>query len=471
MLMQKYAAPVQLACYDNDCYIPELWAQESVALLNENMGVANRVHRDFEQSLANYGDEVHSRRPAESKVMRRTDDTVASTLIQSTSSTDVPVKLNLWANQSFQIKPSEMSKSFLDLVNIYLRPRIVTMARTVDRSVLGRMAASFGATNVTRAGRLSGLDSTNVYQSVVELDQILNTNKAPEDGRSLMLSASAKAQMLLCDKFVKYTERGDGKSPITTAKLGTILNFDTYLSQNVNSCLVGGDIALYATLAAYAAEKADALGATGAEAMVVGEYVTVAGNDQPTYVTAKDTNVFTLSEPLKYGTLNAAKVTRFKSCAVSTTAASGWSEGIVLKSYTTAKAPQIGQLISFCDASTGANRHTYTVIESTDAGSTCTVVLDRPLERTITQDSTVVCPGPYGSFNPAFHRNALALVVRPLASVAGAGMACAVVSDPITGLSVRVSIQDIINVGRVVAIDLLYGIAVLDSSLCVPLLG
>jgi hypothetical protein len=470
--MKKFFAPVQLACYDNDCYIPELWAQESVQLLNENMIVGGLVHRDFEPLLAEYGDTVHTRRPAESKIKRRTDDTTASTLIQSTSSTDVPVTLNLWANQTFKIKPSEMSKSFLDLVNIYLRPRMVTMARTVDRSVLGRMAASFGATAAARAGHLSGLTASNVYESVVELDQILNTNKAPEDGRALLLSSSAKAKMLLCDNFVKAADRGDGTSPIVSARLGEVLNFQTYLSQNVNSVLTGADVdATFTTGSAYAAEKADALSVTGIEASVVGEYCVVYGNDQPTYVSAKTTNSLTLNEPLKYAVGSGAKVSRYKSCAVSTTALANWSEGIILKSYTTGKAPQVGQLISFCDASTGANRHTYTVIESTDSGSTCEVILDRPLERTVTQDSTVVCPGPYGTFNPAFHRNALALVVRPLASVSGAGMACAVISDPITGLSVRVAIQDVINEGRIVAIDLLYGVAVLDSALCVPLLG
>jgi len=59
--------------------------------------------------------------------------------------------------------------------------------------------------------------------------------------------------------------------------------------------------------------------------------------------------------------------------------------------------------------------------------------------------------------------------VRPLASVGGAGMACSVISDQ--GLSVRVAIQDVINEGRIVSIDLLYGVAVLDQTLCVPLLG
>ena len=67
-----YVSPVQLACYDNDAYIPEIWARESLEFLYENMVVANLVNRDFEAEVANYGDEIHTRIPTESK-LERTD--------------------------------------------------------------------------------------------------------------------------------------------------------------------------------------------------------------------------------------------------------------------------------------------------------------------------------------------------------------------------------------------------------------
>ena len=56
-----------------------------------------------------------------------------------------------------------------------------------------------------------------------------------------------------------------------------------------------------------------------------------------------------------------------------------------------------------------------TVIESTDNGSDADLILDRPLEVAMA-DAAKAFPGPYGSFNWAFHRDALALVTRPLAA-------------------------------------------------------
>lgn len=55
------------------------------------------------------------------------------------------------------------------------------------------------------------------------------------------------------------------------------------------------------------------------------------------------------------------------------------------------------------------------VIEATDNGSDADLILDRPLEVAVANDAAAF-PGPYGSFNWAFHRDALALVTRPLAA-------------------------------------------------------
>jgi hypothetical protein len=476
--MSKFEAPVQFACYGpagatgNDAFIPEIWAREALEILYENMVVANLVHRSFEGEIAKFGDTVHTRRPAESKIKRRTDDTTVSTLNQSTSATDVPVILNQWGNQTFCVRPGEMSLSMQDLVQTYLAPRMKVMARMIDRAVLGRMAASFGTTNATRAGKLNGLTSATAYNSVVELDQVLNQNKAPIDGRNLLVSPSANAQMLKCDNFIKAMDRGDGSSPISTAKLGRILNFDTYLSQNVNQVLAGADITQFAIDASAVAAETAVIPATAVSTTAtVGEYCTVAGDDQPSYISAvSNSTSFTLAEGLKYGVLASATATRYNKCAVAASAAAGWAEGISLKSHASGKGPQVGQLLSFCDATTGANRHTYTVIEVVEtATTTSTVLLDRPLDKAITQDSTVVCPGPYGAINPAFHKNCLALVTRPLAVMSGAGMLSAVQSDG--GLGLSISMQDVINEGRKVTIDILFGTAVLDSALCVPLLG
>ena len=97
------------------------------------------------------------------------------------------------------------------------------------------------------------------------------------------------------------------------------------------------------------------------------------------------------------------------------------------------------------------------------------MLLDRPLESSLS-DNQAAFPGPTGSFNLAFHPNALALVTRPLAKPDTNSASSAVVSYK--GLSIRVTMQyDVTVTGHRVHLDLLAGVAILDPALAVVLLG
>jgi hypothetical protein len=460
-----------VACFENnlDAYIPELWAQEGLAILEENMVMANLVHRDFESEVAKFGDVVNTRKPGEFKIRRKTDGT--SLTQQDATATNVPVPLDQWFYSSFVIRDGEGSKSFQELTDIYLRPAMQTIARGIDRALLGRVHAFFGAP-AARVGKLNGLTSANARDYVLEARERLNVNKAPVDGRRLVMSPTSETAMLKTDLFLKANERGDGGSALENAILGRILGFDTYMCQNVNYVVSGADVAAgpYTVTephdAAYAGALECASISTDAEN---GEFMIVAGNDQPTWcLTHIDSTSITLNEALKYATLDNAVVTRYKACGLAASYAIGYSKGIVLDAYTTGKAPQVGQLLAF--GATAGTRHTYTVIESEDAGSTCTVYLDRPLAAAVDASHSAY-PGPYGALNLAFHRDALALITRPLATPnQQAGVLAAVV--PYNNIGMRVLMQYDINAGgTIVNCDILAGVAVLDSGLLVPLLG
>ena len=201
----------------------------------------------------------------------------------------------------------------------------------------------------------------------------------------------------------------------------------------------------------------------------VGEFVVVSGNDQPTYATAKtfstDTTAVTLNEANKYATLAAAVAKVYKKCDVKGAYAAGYSEGIVVDGWTVA--PVVGQLIAF----NGGTRHTYTIIESyLSSAGVQALILDRPLDFLLT-NADLAFPGPAGSFNWCFHRDAVALVTRPLALP---NQAMGVMADVAVhnNVSMRVTMQyDIQSGGTVVNLDILGGVATLDTNLCVPLLG
>jgi hypothetical protein len=226
-----------------------------------------------------------------------------------------------------------------------------------------------------------------------------------------------------------------------------------------------------------AAVQALAAGTTGSQTVSVtayevkvGEYVNVAGNDQPTHATAvtasTNTTAVTLNEAIRYATGAGAVLTVYKSCAVKGDYAAGYSEGIVVDGWTVA--PQVGQLVAF---GTSTGRRVYTVIESyLSAAGEQTLILDRPLELAVANDA-LCFPGPAGTLNLAFHRDALALVTRPLA-VPNNQMGVMAHVGVYNDIAMRVAMQYDINAGgTVVNCDILAGVAVLDEALAVVLQG
>lgn len=469
-----YLSKSQVACFanDNDAYIPELWANEGLAILEENMVIANLVHRDFEDEIRNFGDVVNTRKPGTFRISRKKDGTTLTQ--QDANSTNVPVMLDQWFYTSFVIKDGEASKSFQDLVDIYLRPGMQSIARAIDRAVLGRVHAFLGAP-ADRAGRLQNLTSSNAKDYVLDAREILNVNKAPQDGRSLILAPASETALLKTDLFIKADERGDGGNALTNAQLGRILGFTTYMDQNTNAVSLA---TVYGQTHAGTITNALAAGGSGSQACTItgyeildGEFVVVAGNDQPTYATAAthgagDTTAVTLNEVNKYATLASAVVTVYEKCAVKGGYAKYYSEAIVVDGWTVA--PQVGQLVAF---GTSTDRRTYTVIESwLSAGGEQSLLLDRPLEVALVNDDAC-WPGPAGVLNIASHRDALALVTRPLATPQSAMGVMSHVGQ-YNGISMRVTMQyDIQEGGTVVNLDILAGVAVLDTDLAVVLLG
>ena len=430
--------------------------------------MARLVHRDFSDEVANFGDIVNTRRPSEFTTRRKTDaDDVEN---QDAVSTNVPVALDQHIYISFTIKDGEASKSFQDLVDIYLTPAAMQIARSVDRVLVGQ-APQFLTNTV---GRLMEMTGDNAKDFILLAREKLNVNKAYAAGRNLVLSPQSETDMLQTELFISAEKRGDDGTALREASLGRILGLDTYMDQNTPTLVKSGTV----DYSDGVLDEAEPLGETtmnvtiAGYAAVVGEYVWVAGEGYPHVISAStgtgQTTSLNISSGLTVAGANAAVVTLFQACDLANNYAAGYSKGIVLENYTALKPPVTGQLVAF---STGTTRRVYTIIEAyTDSGD-YTVYLDRPLELSVTAGADTAFPGPSGSFNLAFHRNALALVSRPLAlpnTSLGVRSSVGMYND----VAMRVSMQyDITSQGTIVTLDLLCGVAVLDTNLGCVLLG
>lgn len=459
----------ELACYanDNDAMVPEKWAQESLAILEENMVMARLVHRDFSMEVANFGDVVNTRRPAEFITKRKTDSD--SVVNQDASTTNVQVPLDQHIYVTFTIKDGESSKSFQDLVDMYMAPAAMQIARSVDRVLIGQ-APQF-ATN--QVGRLAEMTSTNAKEFILAAREKMNENKAYPSGRNMVLTPSSETDMLATELFISANQRGDGGTALENARLGRILGFDTYMDQNTPYLVsTGGETDTGNMNTGATAGQTTSVCMVSAHTCVVGEYIWIESEAQlhEVKVVVGATTDVTLNDAFVNTVANGADVVIYNACDVNGNYVSGYSKKILLDGYTASEGPVVGQILAF-GTTNGSDRHTYTIIEIEAVNTTSGyVLLDRPLSAALA-DNDLAFPGPKGSVNLCFHRDAIALVSRPLAlpdTSLGVRTAVGAYND----VAMRVAMQyDITSQGTIVTLDLLCGVKVLDTNLGCILLG
>lgn len=450
-------------------FVPQWWANETLAILEENMVATNLVHRDFEAMFQQYGDTVNTRRPSEFTALRKTK--TDNITIQDASATNVQVNLDQQIHVSFQVNDLDQRSSMVDLITTYIKPAGLALARAADRVVLGQYprflpnAVGLLGTGVTTGGYM--------LKSLAQLKTKMDINKAYEDGRKLIFSPMTEG-IFLGSPESNHVNKAGNSTERTKGQIGEIMGFDTYSAQNMaDVLLVPAGITKTASLTANHVAGVTTLTTDGwaaATDFIVGDWISLGG--WPARVTAVSgsyssvATVMTLT--INYATPIAfadnTVLTGFKAILVNNSGgyALGWNKPIAWDTTgaTTGYEPQVGQAIQIGSA-------VYTVISKP---SSTTISLDRSLEAAVA-DNAVIQPLPNGSYSLALHRNAITAAIRPLAPVpAGTGARSATVNY--NGLSIRATMgYDMVSQNMIVTMDFLMGIQVLDSNLGALLLA
>lgn len=453
-----------------EAFNPQIWANESIALLEENMVAGNLVHRDFEGAIASYGDTVNTRKPSEFTVKRKgRGDAVTK---QQPDATNIPVVLNQHLHVSFPILDIDQTKSFQDLIPEYLLPAMQAIARGVDRIVSGQVYQFLP--NV--GGQLNMMDATNAEDFILDTRQIMNINKAYVNNRNLILGPVAETVALKDAKFTDANRVGDDGTALREASLGRKLGYDIFMAQNQS--YVDGTVtdkvlgAINLTGGYQKGAKVFVVDGLAA-AITPGTWLTIAGDNTPLQVVSTSGGAtpigITTRQGLKRAVADNAVITLYDPGAVNNAAgyvgsligAQGWQKDIIYDSMTFD--PQVGQGVSF-----GTQTVIYSIIEVDTVNKT--FLLDRPLEISIADNDTVNLL-PSGSYNFMFHRNAVALVTRPLAlPMQGTGVRAGIASY--NGLSMRVTMTYDGDLQQTLCtVDTLVGIKVLDLNLGAPMLS
>jgi len=434
--------------------IPEVIAQESLMILENEMVMAHLVHRDYEDLVARMGQTVNAHRPAKFTANRKA--LRDSVVVQAAQVDTVPVTLNQHWETSFMIADGEESMTFPDLVQYFLKPAVQSIAQAIDEFLCSQLYR-FIANGV---GKL-GTDATK--STVISAREALNALAVPLDGqRNLVVPPAIEGHLLNVADFVNANTRGDDGSALRTGHMGQLLGFETFMSQNMPTILPTSTTKAVALNGAHAAGATTLALTNASHTLVAGAFITVAGEMTPhrilTVAGGPPTTSVTISPALKSAALTGAVVTYYTPGAINKSSegyAADYLKALVVNGFTVA--PQPRQLIGL-----GANLY-----GALGTPTTISLVLDRPLVAAAAHASAVAV-GPAGNYGLAFHRNAIGLVTRPLAAPAR-GTGALSFTASYNGLAIRVTITyQGREQGHLVVVDILGGVAQYDSNMAAP---
>lgn len=429
---------------DNDAWVAEQWAREALVVLTGNMQIGKLVNKDYSPLVANSGEVVNINKPAKFKAIRKTDSDDIT--IQDASSSQIQVALNQHLHTSFQIKDGERSKSFTDLVNLYMGPAVIALAEQVDASL---MAQIYQFSN----NQVGDLGVAASYATLVDAKEYMTAKKVPLSGRNLILSPGMEGTFLKDAVLTQAQNVGENGQPIRTGELGPRYGFNFATCQSAPS--IAGVTSVTGAInnaAGYPKGHAGSMTVDGfAGEVKVGTFVQLGGHYYRVIArtgTAPTTAV-TLDRSLDAAVADNAVMLNFQNGTVGTTRAAKYSKQIDV----TNGVLKTGLL-------TAVNGTVYGQVPGADAGFN---MLERPLDFGITAND-IVGYGPNGGFGFAFTRNALTMVSRPLAMApAGTSVQSAVMSYD--GIALRATMgYDIKSQATIVTIDLLLGFAKTDED-------
>lgn len=447
---------------DTSAFNPTWWANETLAILEENMVACNLVNRDFEPYFQQSGDIVNTRRPGEFNAVRKvkTDNIT----VQDLAATNVAIALDQHIHVSFQVNDLEERSSMADLIQTYISPAGLALARAADRVVLGQYPRFYP--NVV--GGLGQGTNANDYmlKTLASLKTKLDTQKAYSAGRNLIYTPLTESYHLGSSATYRVNEAG-GANQRVNGLVAKTMGLDIYGDQNMADLLLDGSLTYYTgAVVASAGVLAGSVSiptdgwASAPAVPAAGEWIKVNGFParvtavSGTWASAATVMTLTIANALPNGAADNDVITVYKPVLVNLVAgyAAGWNKAIEFDG--TGYTPGVGQAVRM-------GSYVYTVIQRPTATS---ILLDRSLDAAVVNDSSIF-PLPTGSYNFAFHKDALTVAIRPLKPVA-AGMGARSATVNFNGLTVRATMgYDMTGQNTIVTLDFLMGVQVLDTNL------
>jgi hypothetical protein len=413
----------------NTLITPSIIAKEALVQLENNLVMANQVHREYKKEFdGGQGSTVSIRKP----VKFYTSDG-ATRVNQDVEEKSTTIVVDQRKHVSWKFSTQDLTLSVEQYSERYIKPAAITLANTVDQSLFGLYTAVWnhvGTPGTTPAD----------YASVAAAAQRLDEMAVMSDSRCMMLNPAAR-YAVAGNQLTLDSVGTKGKSAYERAELGEIAMFRTFSTQNV---------------------KSHTTGAHGGTPLVNG------ASQNVTYANATGSNwsqsLITDGWPVSATVLKAGDVITLAGVyAVNPVPGEGSTGKTVM--------PYLQQFTVLSDATTDATAGgpaTLTISPPIITSGPFQTVDAAPADNAAITVKTGTASTAYPQ-NLGFHKNAFALVTVPLEMPDGAAFKA---RESHNGLSIRVvKDYDIDADEDIIRLDILYGKKAIYPDLACRLTG
>jgi hypothetical protein len=203
-------------------FIPQIWANTALEILRNKVVLAKLVTRDSDIAAFQVGDTLNVPYPGAMVANDKSANTAVT--LQAPSSTTTTLTLDKHKEASFILEDRFAATANQDVIARYLDAATIAIAEQIEKDIF-TTAVTFTATTGTY-----GTDLT--YSSLLQAGKKLTDNKAPTDGRALVLSTKDELAIRSDSNLQSYFAFANPET-VANGAIGHLGGFDVYSSQLV----------------------------------------------------------------------------------------------------------------------------------------------------------------------------------------------------------------------------------------------
>jgi hypothetical protein len=206
----------------NTFLTPQIIAMEALAILRNQLVMADLVHTDYANEFVKVGDTITVRKPA----TLLAKDFAGSITKQDLQEQGVTVKLDRFKDVSVALTSKQETLELKDFARQVIEPAMVALAQQIDEDLV-----NFAYEKAQFTVQADTATPTNLAD-IANAGKALDKAKAPMMDRHLVLSPDHKYRYALTEILTKVNYAGSNET-LREAMLGKVYGLMTYMDQNM----------------------------------------------------------------------------------------------------------------------------------------------------------------------------------------------------------------------------------------------